>query len=244
MALSRDQSIALYGTEAYTAWDENSALEDAKKKGLVGAGGGTSQQYGGDFASQYVDSIQSEINRQAEFIQKQFKDNPFAFDEELAKKSSTAEYEPYYSEMLEDYLGDIGVKRESIGSEKQLMKALTTTGSGTAGKASREYERAVSSAEQGFAGSGMFFSGIKQRALGGAEVERQYGLQAQARDITQQDRDIGREQKAAIEGGVLQRKNEAWKQYLTPRTMAYKQQFPTGQLNASDYMPPEYLQYT
>ena len=34
MALTRDQSIAKYGTEAYTAWDEPRAMEDAKAKGI------------------------------------------------------------------------------------------------------------------------------------------------------------------------------------------------------------------
>jgi hypothetical protein len=34
MALTRDQSIAKYGTEAYTAWDEPGAMEDAKAKGI------------------------------------------------------------------------------------------------------------------------------------------------------------------------------------------------------------------
>ena len=243
MALTRDQSIRLYGTEAYTAWPEEGAQQDAKAKGIVG-GAPIVQDYATNFVDQIIKSQQDQINKQTSFVQQQFKDNPFAFDEALAKQSSTAEYSPYYTEMLDDYLSGIGIKRESLGGEKQSMQALTTSGTGTAGKATREYERAVSQAEQGFAGSGMFFSGVKQRTLGQAGVERNYDLQGQAQTIGQKERDVNREQKTAIEGGVLQRQNEQWKQYLLPREMAYKQQFPTGNLTVSDYMPSDYLQYT
>lgn len=34
MALTREQSIAKYGNESYTAWDENAAAQDAKAKGI------------------------------------------------------------------------------------------------------------------------------------------------------------------------------------------------------------------
>jgi hypothetical protein len=228
--------------DALNAENGPRAQELAREFGVNLGGSSVMGDYATNFADQIVSSQQELIDRQKSFIQQQFKDNPFAFDEALAKQSATAEYEPYYSELLNDYLGNIGIKRESLGGEKQIMQALTTSGTGTAGKTTREYERAVSQAEQGFAGSGMFFSGIKQRALGQADVERQYGLQSQAQEIGQKQRDVGRQQTEAVEGGVLQRQNEAWKQYLLPKQMAYGREF--GGANVSDYIPPEYLRYT
>jgi hypothetical protein len=42
----------------------------------------------------------------------------------------------------------------------------------SAEKTSREYEQAIASAEEGFAGSGMFFSGIKDRTGGLLNIEK------------------------------------------------------------------------
>ena len=112
------------------------------------------------------------IKRQTEYITEQYVDNPFAFDEVLARQSSKAEYEPYYSELLDDYLTDVSMRRETVQDEKKLLTTLYQTDKATK---SRAYDRAVSQAEQGFAGQGMFFSGIKKRKMGQAEVE--YGAE-------------------------------------------------------------------
>jgi len=57
MALSKDQSISLYGTESYTAWGETEAAADAKAKGLTAP---TSA----DQLSPYLDSYQNQSYQQ------------------------------------------------------------------------------------------------------------------------------------------------------------------------------------
>ena len=124
------------------------------------------------------------------------------------------------------------------------MDAIRTTPQGTAGENTRSYTRAVARAEEGFAGQGMFFSGIKKRILGEGEVTREYGLERTATDTLNKQRDVGREQTAAIEGGTLQRQSEAIKQYNLGMQQNYMRQFPTGNMsNLSAYLVPEYLRY-
>ena len=200
-------------------------------------GGGTMDA--GSFVNQAFQNAEKEIS----FLEQYTKEHPFSFDEELAKQSSTAEYEPYYSELLEDYLTDVGVKKDTIQDEQKLLSALRTTPEGTAGEYNRAYSRAVAQAEEGFAGSGMFFSGIKKRKLGEAEVEKEYDVRGMATGVQRKERDVGREQKTAIEGGVLQRQQEAMSQYYTPFVQSYQRQFPTGARDLTGYMPPEYLMY-
>ncbi len=195
------------------------------------------------FAHELLKTQEEQIKRETEYLEQYTVDNPFVFDEELAKQSAKAQYEPYYAELLEDYLQDVGVKRETIQDEGKLLKALRTTPEGMAGEATRAYERAVSQAEEGFAGQGMFFSGIKKRVLGQAEVERGYGVQERARGVQQRARDVGREEKEAVEGGILTRRGEAQRQYYYPFVSSYKRQFPTGTQGVESYLPEGYMRY-
>jgi len=189
-----------------------------------------------------VSATEDYWNRQTSFLEEYTKENPFVFDEELAKLASKEQYEPYYSELLEDYLGDIGVKKETIQDEQKLLEALRTTPEGTAGVTTRAYERAVGQAEEGFAGSGMFFSGIKKRGLGEAEAEREYELKETATGIQRKERDITREQEAAIAGGVETRRGETFKGYYIPLTQAFSRQFPTEGAGAlAGYTIPEHF---
>lgn len=198
----------------------------------------TSEQYANDLVS----SMDNYWKRQTDFMGDYVKNNPFVFDEELAKKSSKAEYEPYYSELLDDYLADVGVKRDTIQDEGKLLMALKTTPSGTAGEATRSYDRAVAQAEEGFAGSGMFFSGIKNRRLGQAEVERGYDVGTMATGVQRKSRDIGREQETAIAGGVEQRRGEQTKQYNLGIQQAFTRQFPSSSAGVlAGYTIPEFL---
>lgn len=70
MALSRQQSISLYGTEAYTGWGETEAQYDARSKGRTGNGGQLSfesevdKAYSelGNYYTQLLDEAKGDIN--------------------------------------------------------------------------------------------------------------------------------------------------------------------------------------
>ena len=211
--------------------------------GYGGEGGGGGEDRSPEqFADQYAKSMEEMWGKETSWIERTIEQNPFAFDEELAKKSATQEYEPYYSELLDDYLADVGVKRETLEDEQRLLQALRTTPTGVAGETTRSYERAVAQAEEGFAGRGMFFSGIKKRALGGAEVEREAGIRETATETLRQQRDVERQQQEAVAGGVETRREEQLKGYWIPRMQEYQREFPTGS-RLSGYLPEDYLMY-
>ena len=212
-----------------------------------------------DPVKRIMDQTKSQIKEETSFLEKYTKENPFVFDEELAKQSSTAEYDPYYSEMLNDYLGGVELKRESIEDDRSLLSEMRKYDDASA---SRAYTKAVSQAEEGFAGRGTFFSGNKERALGEANVQNvegnelrsiEYGAknrgldrtnQALELDVSQKTRDVGRDKQTAIEGGVLQRRDEALNQYYTPFEQSYFRAFPSSSGDTlKGYLPSEYLRY-
>lgn len=262
MALSRDQSIAKYGTEAYTGWGEAEASADASANpGKVGSTGGGGGGDGGfispeDYANKLLEAQKKQIEEETKFLEQYTKDNPFIFDEELAKKSALAEYQPYYTELLQDYTKDVDLRRQSIQDEAKL---LTTLHKMDTSSRTREYQQAVGRAEEGWAGSGMFFSGISKRDVGErtaeyttgqkrseevyGEQQRAGGRQLTALDtaLSQKTRDIGREQQEQVESGVLTRKGEAQKGYYAPLETAYYRKFPTASGAAlKGYALPEY----
>lgn len=253
------------GFPGYIGWGVTEAEADFNATGGAGKGGGGGGGGGPASAEQIVNDIlkaqEESIKRETEFLDKYVADNPFVFDEELARRSSEAEYKPYYSELLEDYLQDVEGKRATIEDETKLLKDLHRIDVGTS---TRAYTRAVSQAEEGFAGQGMFFSGIKKRAIGQREVEqksgeerreerfgfgeRELGRRGEQLDIGEerQRRDIfgeGRAFETATEGGILQRRGEAIKGYNIPLQQAYSRQFPTGSNQLSGYLVPDYLRY-
>lgn len=214
-------------------------------------------------AEQYADELiktqQDQIKRETEYLEQYVKDNPFVFDEELARKSATEEYSPYYTELLKDYVADLDTQRATTRDEVKLLGTLKELDMGAR---TRSYDLAVNKAQEGFAGQGMFFSGIKERTEGLQEVENKadvagaearYG--AQERGLTRQlegydvsqerkTRDLGREEQYAIEGGILQRKQEKETQYRVPLEQSYYRQFPSSSGGAlKGYTVPEYFRY-
>lgn len=218
----------------------------------TGGSGKTSQ----DIVNEILNASKSEIDAEVKWLKDYQADNPFIFDEQLAKQSSTQEYEPYYSELLDDYLSDVGVKRTSVEDDAKLsqyLNKLETT------QTSREYNQAIANAEEGYAGSGMFFSGIKKRAtnilgiqkeeemgrLGtvGAHEQKDYGAALSSLDTEamRKQRDIGREKETAIAGGIENRRGETQKAYWTPLTQSYYRRFPTSGNVLAGYAPQDYL---
>ena len=210
------------------------------------------------FAEEFVKTQEASINEETKWVNEYIADNPFVFDEALAKQSSTVEYQPYYTELLQDYLTDVGQKRETTQDEQKLLRQLRQLDVGTR---SRAYDYAVEQAELGAAGRGVFSSGMRARDVGRKEIEYKTGLegatgryetgeaglerQLTGYDIEQQrqERDIGRKAETAIAGGILQREEEAYKGYNMPLLTAYQRRFPTSTGGVEQYLPPEYLRY-
>lgn len=210
------------------------------------------------YAEQLAKAAQEQINKETAWVSKYLTDNPFVFDEELAKQSATAEYEPYYKELLNDYISDINVKRETVQDEKKLLGTLKQLDSGAR---TRAYQYAVENAEKGYEGKGLFGSGMRAREigrqdieykLGGQEADARYGTQESSYNRTlagydtaeeRKTRDINREQEVSVLGGIEQRRGEQLKPYLNTYEQSYKRQFQPSSMTATDYLPSSYLRY-
>lgn len=258
-------SLVAQGYHGYAGWSDKEADADfaatggAGKGGPSSGGGGSSAPTAEEYADALLKAQEEQIKRETDFLQQYTKDNPFIFDEELARKSATAEYEPYYTELLQDYVSDLNVQRETTRGEANLLTTLRKLDSSAR---SRNRDLAVDRAREGFAGQGMFFSGIRQRGEGLANVdyvegqrgatarydtqEAGYQRQLGQYDVSQErkTRDVGREQQYAVEGGILQREKEAKTQYYVPLEQAFYRQFPSSGGSAlKGYTIPEYYRF-
>lgn len=235
--LTTQQSQDLYGTAAYTAWEEEEARQDAAAKGLTGGGGESNS------------ILQTAINSILQLIPGDLKDyekeNPFFFDEALAKEAATAQYSPYYAELLSDYVADVEkTKSRSAEDLKITLEQLSGGREYYLGKERRLLDRALESTDKGYAGRGLFFSGAREKDRreyteeyeeGIGEYERRYeagvsgaklGKARTLEDVIglqkRYTRDVGREEETAIAGGVLQRKREVREEYEVSRGKYYE----------------------
>lgn len=247
MALSQQQSIAQYGTEAYTGWGEAEAAADAAAhpEKLGNAGGGETAN---SILSNFVDYITKLVPDNPPDYEEV---NPFFFDEALAKEASTAEYSPYYDELLSDYISK--TQRTIDRSEddlKSTLERLSASKEYYLGKERRMLDQSLRQTKEGYAGRGLYFSGAKDRDI--KELETEYGAKIQdylggydyttgqakigaartTEDVTtgrkEYTRDIGREKDYAIEAGVLQRKGETQDEYLLSKNKYYEQFYTPG----------------
>jgi hypothetical protein len=253
LGISRQELEALARKKGYSTTEE-----------FYNATGGT-----GKTPQDTIDEIfaanQKQIELETGWVEDYLADNPYAFDEALARTASTEQFTPYYTEILNDYVTDIDTQRQSVQDDKRLNSILNDY---NVAQTSRSYARAEEQAKQGYADTGMYFSGKRERDVGELGIERgeemgrlgsQYTHDQSAfnRDLGTLDtsefrkrRDImgdsttGRlgELGTAIEGGIQTRRGEALKGYWSPLVSTYKRTFPTSGGNALEgYVPEEYL---
>jgi hypothetical protein len=238
-----------------TYYDLNSwNTRQSKKYGTTGA---TSSSQ--SITQMLTDIATKAAKEETKFTKDYLKKNPFAFDENLARESATAEYDPYYSEILKDYLDDVETKRGTVQDEQTLTQKMKEYDMNAK---TREYARAVTKTEEGYAGNGLYFSGQKDTTLGQQEVEqqdtmgkledtyaakdtafeKQYGiLDTQA---ARKERDVTRQQGEAVESGILTRQNEAEKAYYGNLLNTFFRKYPTSSGSGlKGYIPDEYLRY-
>ena len=143
----------------------------------------------GGRAATAEDAAQQLIDAQLEVFDKTFgeafrklekfdKDNPFVFDQELARASAEERYDPFYDAELRDFM--TGVERQrgrTVQDEERLRRELTASTESYVGRARRELDQALESSREGFAGAGLYFSGKRLRREGeiGIEAEQEKG---------------------------------------------------------------------
>lgn len=236
------------------AWNQR----QVKKYGTsnINASGGSTSKSVTDMLAEITKKTAAE---ETKFTSSYLKKNPFAFDENLARQSATAEYDPYYNEILSDYVSDVNTQKGTIQDQQALTQKMKEY---DLGAKSREYAKAVTKTEEGYVGSGLYFSGQKERDLGSMEVENQAqtqnvldqygykekGYQTQLGTLDTQAerkaRDVEREKKASVEAGIATRQGEAEKSYYNTLLSNYYRQFPTSSGGAlKGYLPDEYLRY-
>lgn len=266
MALSREQSIAQYGTEAFTGWGETEAQYDARahpeKLNTYKTSSSTSSSSGyqspADYAKAIIDATAKSREAETQYISSAFKNNPFVFDEEAARKAATADYADYYKTLLNDYLSGVELKRANIQDEQKLLGTLKNL---DLMSRTRAADYAVEKSNQGYAGQGLIFSGLKERATGRLGIEAQQGTQQATAQYGSQEANLGRQsqaltleqqqqqnqyqqqQQAQIESGIKQRQKEGLSQYEYGIQQGYQRAYPGGQLTASNYLPSEYMMY-
>jgi hypothetical protein len=263
MALTREQSIAQYGTESYTGWGETEAKYDARAHpeklntyNASSSSGGGNVQTPEEYAKALLEATAKQREAESQYLTKAYSDNPFVFDEEAARKASTGDYADYYKTLLNDYLSGVELKRQNIQDEQKL---LTTLRNYDINAKTRAADYAIENSQKGYAGQGLFFSGINERATGRLGIETKVnigraeaGYSSQGANLGRQEQTLGleekvnrnqiqQEQQANIESGINQRYKEQFGQYQYGIEQGYQRQFPSGQLSASNYLPSEYL---
>jgi len=215
-------------------WDDN--LRAQADNALRGGGGGS------DPYSSLINAITSMIGSPPEPYETK---NPFSFDEELARQASTAEYAPYYDEMLADYTSEIErTKTRSTDDLKRTLEFLAGSKEYFVGSARRVLDKAIDSTSKGYAGQNLFFSGARDKDIRELKEEdtittneylRGYDYQKSGAELSNQrtledaelkqkiyNRDIERDKQYTIESGILQRKTEAREEYEAGRNKYYQ----------------------
>lgn len=165
-------------------------------------GQGWTQQGAGSQGESFADSIlkavadplQAEIESWWKRLDEYDKNNPFAFDEALARASSQERLNPYYDATLNEFM--TGVRRSSARSVEDMTRTigeLNVDASKLSEKERLSTQEAIRSSEEGFAGAGLFFSGKNQRATGLQEVQ---GAQTQEGIQTNLERGIAGNQRS------------------------------------------------
>jgi hypothetical protein len=257
-SLTSQESQARYGTTSYTGWGQTGADADFNAKG---GKAGSSSSSGSNTVQGILDSATNAITSMVSNITPYDQANPFSFDEALATQAATAEYTPYYDQMLSDYTQNVETTKSR--SQEDLQNTLTQLAAGKeyyTGTERRLLDRTLDATNNGYAGQGLFFSGAKQKDIDQINTEynaqtgeynRQYDYNVAQANLaanrTSQDvatgeqqygRDIAQEKQTGIAQGVLQRQSEAIQQYDLGEQQYYTAaQYGGGQSAANATIP-------
>lgn len=137
-------------------------------------GGGS---YGsGDPAKDFINSILDDLTRPLKEATQRAgefdKNNPFAFDEVLARDSANERLSPFYESELRDFMtGVTRARGRTIQDEEKFRQELDTTTENTSARIRRNIDETIKSSEEGYAGSGLLASGARERTTGIQGIE-------------------------------------------------------------------------
>lgn len=217
-------------------WDDNFYANTGKYQQSGGGGGGVN-----DILNSAISSMSDLFPNQVTPFEQV---NPFSFDKALATQAATAEYDPYYQQLLSDYSKNVSTtlsrSKEDLQTTLQQLQQGKDYYTGTEG---RMLDQALKQTNEGYAGRGLFFSGAKQQDINQIQKEyqaqtgefnKQYDYntgqaklaqQRTAEDLgtaqSQYTRDVKQSEKTAINQGILQRQSEAQAQYESARQAYY-----------------------
>jgi len=121
---------------------------------------------------------------------KYLQDNPFTFDEALARASAEERFDPFYQAELRDFEEGINKARgRTSADEEALRKELTTQTENFVGRTRRQIDEALEASKEGFAGAGLFFGGERLKREGRTQVsgEEEIGDFVRGQDLRQQE---------------------------------------------------------
>jgi hypothetical protein len=260
------QQLVNQGYTGYQGWSDAAANDDFNATGGAGKGGPSSGGDGGfNFSTptfdpnsipvsqatltpssinidDYIKAIQDTLPAPPE---EYMTANPFYFDEQAARDVSTAEFAPYYDELLQDYLGEVKLTSEkNRGDTTRILADLDKQKELFFQNNGQEFEKTIRGIKEGYSAKGTYFSGFNNRdqtEAGAANTNKLEGYlntygtkkaEATSDDAYQQTvmntaaankaRDIGREKTASIYGGINTQKDEAIDEYLYGMKTYYK----------------------
>jgi len=259
-SLTREEAIRYYGTEAATGWGKAAADQNFKPVNSSSDSSGGFNFNTPTFdpnsipvseasltplninIDDYIRAIQDTLPAPPE---EYMSANPFYFDEQSAREVSTAEFSPYYDELLSDYLGEVKLTSEkNRGDATRILADLDKQKEIFLQNNGQEFEKTIRGIKEGYSNKGTYFSGFNNRDQSEASTTNTnklegylstYGktkAQTTADDSYTQSilstnaankaRDLGREKTTAIYGGMNTQKDEAIDEYLYGMKTYYK----------------------
>lgn len=172
--------------------------------------------------------------------------NPFYFDEQWADEYATAEFSPYFDEIMSDYLQEIDIAKERLGEDTdKFLTEMTAQKDTFMEKSGVELDRMIRGIREGYESRGLYFSGMKNRDIGEAQSDTQFAtedymrqyefkanqsretekrnLEDMALDTSRFTRDTERDKQAAISAQKTQLRDEAMDEYLLGAETYYSQ---------------------
>lgn len=139
---------------------------------------------------------------------KQFdEENPFSFDEALARASAEERFDPFFEAELDEFVTGVQRQRQRTrADEEAVRRELTTQTENFVGRARRGIQDALQGAREGFAGAGLFFSGrrISREGRIGIEGEEQIGDTLRRAGLQERESRL-REQRTLEDVGLRER---------------------------------------
>lgn len=217
------QQLVNMGFYGYQSWDDASANANFNATGGAGKGSATGSTSGdsGDYVSNLINTLTQQVVPKA-----------LEFDTEAARRASEQQWNPYYDELLKDYLTEVSIGRGREGedlktylsgldirrgrSKEDLGRSLKTLGSRREeymGDVERESPLIQEAIGGRAADKGMYFSG-------GREEQQKLQLEDEGRQKGTYEREYGAEKTRLETGG--ERNEEDWQRQEEARRLEGK----------------------